>query len=275
MEIDDITTNLLVTLVGIVIVFGSVLFHELAHLIMANILGYTSKEVVLYPLGGLTKIKESIKTSRDELLISSIGPISNFILAGLIYFALFSSYFDDIIIYGFPMNVFLTIVANFNIILGLFNLFIPVLPLDGGRTLKALLTFFLPFSTAIKISAYISMLFAFILVLLGFLFDPFLLFIGVITLFTSFYIPKYSMIEYYFNNFEIGQELTEEQPTVPGTMILHYVYEKMIAENRTNYMIIDESNTFQGLVLKDDIKRIEPIYRLTVTAKEIKRTRIQ
>jgi Zn-dependent protease len=275
MEIDDITTSLLITLVGIVIVFGSVLFHELAHLVMANILGYTSEEVILYPLGGLTKIKESIKTSRDELLISSIGPISNFILAGIIYFALFSSYFNNVIIYNVPMTVFLPIVANFNIILGLFNLFIPVLPLDGGRTLKALLTFFLPFSTAIKISAYISMLFAFILVLLGLLYDPFLLFIGVITLFTSFYIPKYSMIEYYFNNYEIGQELTEEQPTVPGTMILHYVYEKMIAENRTNYMIIDESNTFQGLVLKDDIKRIEPIYRLTVTAKEIKRTKIQ
>ena len=47
LEIGDITTNLLITLVGIVIVFGSVLFHELAHLIMANILGYTSKGVIL------------------------------------------------------------------------------------------------------------------------------------------------------------------------------------------------------------------------------------
>lgn len=262
------------SIASIVIVFGSVLFHELAHLIMANLLGYTSKEVILYPLGGVTKIEERIKSPRDEFLISVIGPLNNFFLAGIIYGLGFVNIFNNVLILGIQIEIFLPIIANFNILIGLFNLFIPILPMDGGRVFKSLLTFIFPFPLAIKISGYLSLFFAFMLIILGFLYDPFLLFIGVIAVFSSYYLPKYSMIEHQLNSYEIGEKLTEKVPTIPITMNLHYVYEKMIQENKSNYLVIDELNQFRGLVLKDDIRRIEPIYRLTTTAGDIIRTKI-
>ena len=274
-DFQSLVISFLFSLTAIVIIFGSVLFHEIAHLIMANLLGYTSNEIVLFPLGGLTKIRESMKSPKDEFLISVIGPISNFILAGIIYGFIFLEIFNNIVIYGVSINLILSIIAQFNILIGIFNLFIPVLPLDGGRTFKAIFTFFFDFKTAMKLTTAVSLFFAFILMILGLFFDPFLLFIGVIAIFSSYYIPKFSEIEYNFNKHNLGQEIHDLTLTVPYNMNLFYVYEKMNLEQQSHYLVIDDLNRFQGIVLKDDIKKYDQIYWLTTTANQIMRTKIK
>ena len=63
-------------------------------------------------------------------------------------------------------------------LLGAFNL-IPAFPMDGGRVLRALLAERMKFSQATKYAAYIGKIFGILMVVIGFLIDPFLIIIGV------------------------------------------------------------------------------------------------
>ncbi len=107
----------------------SAALHELAHIICAHFLKVGISYVNLYPFGISARLKSSyIQSAEKEFLVAIAGPFCSLLL-----FWLFSSLYA---IYGQPLLLYS---ADTNLALSLINL-IPVLPLDGGRILKALLT---------------------------------------------------------------------------------------------------------------------------------------
>ncbi len=123
----------LIDTIFILLVFGCVLIHELAHALVAKRFGIRTKKITLYPIGGLASIAETPE-ARQEVLISLAGPIANLLIAALIYLTMGLpelNIFTDIFSHGMGTRLFLT-----NIWLALFNM-IPALPMDGGRVLRA------------------------------------------------------------------------------------------------------------------------------------------
>lgn len=111
------------------VVFLSVLWHEVAHALAARLLGYHVREVELLPFGGVARIERlSEADAKNDIFIALTGPVASFVLAGLIQIA--SGYFAD-----WEANFY----YQTNLMLGWFNL-IPALPLDGGRILRAWLS---------------------------------------------------------------------------------------------------------------------------------------
>ncbi len=112
-----------------IVVFASVLLHELSHSIMARRQGMNVSSITLFIFGGVSALTEEPKGPRQEFFIAAAGPVSSFLLAGL--FALEGLVFKG----GIGTASFY--LAFINAVLGAFNL-LPGFPLDGGRVLRAL-----------------------------------------------------------------------------------------------------------------------------------------
>ena len=107
-----------------------IIAHELGHTLVSRALKYPVTRITLFLLGGVSEIEGEPRRARDELLISSAGPLVSAVLAG----ALFGGYAvapDDSL-----AGVLLLLLAWSNAVLVVFNL-LPGLPLDGGRMLRA------------------------------------------------------------------------------------------------------------------------------------------
>lgn len=116
-----------------IILFFSVLIHEMAHTIIANKLKYKTDYITIGLLFGAAMIDNKYLEDDDHrIAISIAGPLSNILLA-IIFFII------GIIHYIFlnQHNIIINNIALINIILGLINL-LPIYPLDGGRISKSL-----------------------------------------------------------------------------------------------------------------------------------------
>ncbi|MFZ5827324.1 MAG: M50 family metallopeptidase [Bacillota bacterium] len=112
------------------ILLGSLMAHELAHLMVAWVLGLGVEELTLTPFGGMARLDTTLETDpQAETSVALAGPFQSFFLAGLAGFLLGGELFDQT-----HVRFFFEVNAN----LAFFNL-IPALPLDGGRALRGLL----------------------------------------------------------------------------------------------------------------------------------------
>ena len=112
------------------LLFGSVLLHELGHSLAAMSQGIKVNSITLFLFGGIASIDSESKTPGQAFQVAIAGPLVS--LALFIILGLGSQVLP-------PTNLLKIItekVAVINLVLGLFNL-IPGLPLDGGQVLKA------------------------------------------------------------------------------------------------------------------------------------------
>jgi Zn-dependent protease/predicted transcriptional regulator len=110
--------------------FGSVLFHELSHSIVARHYKIRVVSITLFIFGGVARIGRDPAKAIQEFNIAIAGPLASFVLAGAFYGMSLL----------FPSDQKLTALAMYlsgtNFMLGLFNL-APGFPLDGGRIFRA------------------------------------------------------------------------------------------------------------------------------------------
>ena len=120
-----------VGLVMALLLFGSVLLHELGHSLAARRQGIQVNSITLFLFGGIASIDKESKTPGQAFQVAIAGPMVSFFL----FLAL------SAISFILPAQTVVTqavgTIAQINLVLTLFNL-IPGLPLDGGQVLKAL-----------------------------------------------------------------------------------------------------------------------------------------
>ncbi|MCK2216429.1 site-2 protease family protein [Actinomadura sp. ATCC 31491] len=114
-----------------VLLYVSVLLHELAHSVLAKAYGLPVRRITLYLLGGVSEIEKEPPTPGKEFLVAAAGPALSLGLAGVGWLA------DEYAINNGGIVEVLVLQLWFaNLIVGVFNL-LPGLPLDGGRMLRA------------------------------------------------------------------------------------------------------------------------------------------
>ncbi|MGN6177261.1 MAG: site-2 protease family protein, partial [Streptosporangiaceae bacterium] len=123
-------TPLLFGAVAALLLFLSVLVHELSHSVVARGFGLPVRRILLYPLGGFSEIEREPPTPGREFLVSAAGPAVSLALAAGGY-ALYRGIHG-----GGVLRVLLFQLVIANVLVGVFNL-LPGLPLDGGRMLRA------------------------------------------------------------------------------------------------------------------------------------------
>ena len=144
----------------VLLVFGSVLLHELGHALVARKLDVHVAGIELSFFGGAAKMVQLPRTANHEVMIAAAGPAVSLALGalGLAFGALT----------GWTLLGWL---GWTNLVIAAFNL-LPALPMDGGRILRALLTRRMDFVRATEVSVTVARGFAIAFAVIG-LFGPF------------------------------------------------------------------------------------------------------
>lgn len=161
--------------------FASVTLHELGHSLVARAFGIPVKDITLYPIGGVARLGKLPRTALQELLIALAGPAVNVALffgLGALGLALFErqSLLDAWAHQRLEeptMETMLAMLVVSNAALALFNM-VPALPMDGGRVLRAVLTWFVGAERATSWSALVARVLAVGLFVLGLFGNPML-----------------------------------------------------------------------------------------------------
>ena len=119
-------------LITSLLLFVSVLLHELGHSFMALHEGVKVRSITLFLLGGVAQVEKECSTPMGALRVAIAGPLVSFLLAIICLRSVQSANEFS----PFLSNLFGQI-GSLNLVLALFNL-LPGLPLDGGAILKAL-----------------------------------------------------------------------------------------------------------------------------------------
>jgi len=125
-------TNWLRGAIAALLLFLSVVTHELSHSFVARYYKIPITSITLFIFGGIAQVKKEPSDPKVELRMALAGPFSSYALAFVFFFfyklTLFSSGIRAIAFYLFQINL---ILATFNLI--------PGFPMDGGRVLRALI----------------------------------------------------------------------------------------------------------------------------------------
>jgi Zn-dependent protease len=140
------------------LLFGSVLVHELGHSLLAGARGLHVQSITLFIFGGVSSITKEASTAKDEFLIAVIGPLTSLVLAGLFWLA------GEVLTAGTAIAAVAGYLAFTNLLLAAFNI-VPGFPLDGGRVLRSILwgtTGNLPRAT--RLASYVGQAVAFAMI---------------------------------------------------------------------------------------------------------------
>jgi Zn-dependent protease/CBS domain-containing protein len=146
------------------LLFVSVLLHELSHSLVSISLGIQVKKISLFIFGGVAQMEKEPDAPGQELRIAVAGPAMSvflFVLLTLLT-AIFANFgASELVI------VPLTYVAQVNLILAVFNM-VPAFPMDGGRVLRALIWRFSGnLQNATKIASSMGGMFGYFLIFTG------------------------------------------------------------------------------------------------------------
>jgi Zn-dependent protease len=148
-------------------VFGCVVLHEVGHALAARRFRIGTRDITLYPIGGVANLERMPTRPSRELAIALAGPAVNVAIAAAL--------FGLILLGGMGSQVFSPTAAGgaflvnlmwVNVALVLFNL-LPAFPMDGGRVLRAFLAMGLPRLTATTVAARVGQVMAVVLGLIG------------------------------------------------------------------------------------------------------------
>ncbi len=165
----------------IAVLFLCVILHEYGHALTARRYGIGTRYITLLPIGGLAALERMPKDPRQEIVVALMGPAVNVAIAfGLLVVLTLSGGWSPP-----DMDAPMLMPANFlqsvfvaNIFLAVFNM-IPAFPMDGGRVLRAVLSFRMGRLRATQLAARIGQTVAIFFGLVGLLGNPLLILIAV------------------------------------------------------------------------------------------------
>lgn len=128
--------------------FVIVFIHELGHASAAIAMGFKVRSIQMLPFGGVAVIEDDGRMNAfRELVIALAGPLQNVIMIGIAWICQAAGWGD---------SSFLSYVIQGNLIIALFNL-LPVLPLDGGKVMQAIVSLMLPYHATLLWTARAGM----------------------------------------------------------------------------------------------------------------------
>ena len=239
----------------ILCVFLTVFMHELGHALTAKKFGIKTKDITLLPIGGVAQLERLPEKPSEELMVAFAGPMVNIVLALITsLFISLPNTSEEMVAQlenGVNANNFFLNFYLVNIILAFFNL-IPAFPMDGGRVLRALLSYKLERHKATKIAARIGQALAIGFVLLGFYSNPFLIFIGIFVFMGAQIESEYTESKYMLKGYKVRDVLMKQYPSIDCNETLETAV-KLMLDSQNKHFLVTENDIPMGTLNREQI----------------------
>ena len=236
-------TQILWSVFFVLSIFITVVMHELGHALAAKRYNIITKDITLLPIGGIARLEKIPEKPVEELIVAIAGPLVNIVLAVItgIFITipatseqLMAQLANGVNANNFFLNFFLV-----NFWLALFNL-IPAFPMDGGRILRALLSFRLQRHVATRISARIGQFLALGFILLGFFTSPFLIFIGIFVIIGAQVEADYTESKFMLKGFKVHDVLMKQYPKIDANETVKTAVALVLDSQNKNFLITEQ-----------------------------------
>jgi Zn-dependent protease/CBS domain-containing protein len=247
----------------IILLFVTVVIHELSHSYVAKRYGVPVERIVLLPIGGVSAMGEIPKDPDQELKIAVAGPLTNIIIAFLCLIGLFitggitSLSVSSFFISNTPnadINLFLSNFLGINLVLGIFNL-LPAFPMDGGRVLRAFLARRMSYNKATKTAASIGKQFAILMAIFGIFFNFILILIAIFIYIGADQEYKAIMVSSMLEGLSVKDIMTRNVETLTPETPVSEALNTMFQKRHMGYPVMD-GDKLVGIITFEDISHV-------------------
>ncbi len=266
---------LLLGLMTALLLFASVVAHELGHSFVAIRQGIDVKSITLFIFGGLASLEKESKTPAEAFWVAIAGPLVSLLLSGIITGIGVASAASG------PLAAILGVLATVNLVLALFNL-IPGLPLDGGNILKAIVWKITgnPYK-GVTFASRVGQVFGWVAIASGLL--PLLFFgsfanfwnllIGFFLLQNAGNAAQYARVQEQLTGLTAADAVTLNSPIVSADLSLREFADGRIMSGQDwrQFLVTDDDGLLVGAIALDDLRSISTIMWSETPVREVMR----
>jgi Zn-dependent protease/CBS domain-containing protein len=252
-------TYWVVSLIASLLLFVSVLLHELAHSLVARRRGLSVKNITLFVFGGVSNIEQEPKSAGIEFQMAVVGPLTSLLIGAVCYLLLLPLRGTHS-----PLEGILFYLAVTNILLGIFNL-IPGFPLDGGRVLRSIVWKLSgSMRRATRVATVTGQIIGYLFILLGIwlFFTSNLLdgiwfgFIGWFLLNAAQSANSQGALESVLRGVTVGEVMNPTPATVPANISLQQLVDTYFLPKGLRYALVMQADQLVGLMTLNEIRHI-------------------
>ena len=270
----SVITYWIMAVIAAILLFVSLLLHELSHSFVAIKSKLPIKGITLFIFGGVAHMEKEPSDPKTEFRMAIAGPLCSFALAAI--FWIITNLLSNLNIAP-PVVAITKYLFILNGIVAVFNL-IPGFPLDGGRILRAgLWSYLKDIKRATRIARNFGKVFAYLLMFIG-LFEIFrfgALISGFWLIFIGFFLLEAAEMSYQqvvmkttLTGIHVKDIMSKNVITVAADITLHDLVEQYFFKFRFHSFPVISDDTLLGLVTLHDVKEIPREKWVTEKAKE-------
>jgi Zn-dependent protease len=249
-----------ISVLFICLLFLCVVLHEFGHAMAARTYGIRTPDITLLPIGGVARLERIPENPVQELVIAIAGPMVNVVIALGLWLALgMPTFFAHISEFARPGRALALELMQVNVFLVAFNL-IPAFPMDGGRMLRALLTFRMDHARATQLAARVGQAIAVVFALVG-LFgipgywpsNPFLLFIAMFVFMGAQQEAVYATMRAAVVGLRVADAMITRFQALPHDLAVTTAAEEALHDTQPIYPVTDPDLRVVGMVLRNEL----------------------
>ena len=250
------------------LIFSSVVAHELAHSLVGRANGIPVKSITLFIFGGVAHMSREAERHGAELKMAAAGPASSLAIGGLFFLL-------HLLIEGIsePIAAMAFWLAQVNVILAVFNL-IPGFPLDGGRVFRSLLWRFSgDYKRSTRIATRVGQGVGYLFILAGILiiFLTQQWFSGLWLAFIGWFLENTASASYRQSQWQgalqgvtASQMMTSDCPVVPSNIAVSQLVQEYIFIGGQRCFLVADEGELKGILTLQNIKSVaQPNWEVT------------
>lgn len=240
-------------IIFVLLLFACVVAHEFGHVLVARHFGGRTRDILLLPIGGVSRMERIPERPKQELAVAIAGPLVSIAIGALLISVTGLPTMKMVESHGFQS--IMPQLAATNLFLALFNL-LPAFPMDGGRALRALLAMRMDRLRATKVAAYLGHIVAGLFVLLGLIsVNPILLLIGIFIYFGASAESADTELRELAQTLTVSDVMRSNVQPISSRASLAEAIGLMLQAGQHAIPVIDPDGTLIGIATKEGIIR--------------------